>query len=74
MGNLVVDSRRYHDYLIGKGYTCAGENYYKDGKFYSPRFYDSYCCLALVSLEDKSYTGYEEEQIMYGFLEVGVAV
>ncbi len=72
MANLVIVSRKYHEYLLKKGYTCSGEYYYKDGKFYSPRFYDSYCCLALVTHDEKNYTGYEEEQMMY--FEGGIAV
>ncbi len=70
MGNLVIHSRKYHSYLINKGYTASGTCYYKDGEFFTPHYYQDYCCLD--RLYEGEQTGYEVEQMFYFSLEGGI--
>lgn len=70
MANLVTDSRNYHDYLLSNGFTVCGDYYYKDGEFYVPHYYPTYCCLDLIY--EGEPTGCEIEQMLYMALEGGM--
>ncbi len=62
----VKEYRGYHDYLLRNGFTVVGSNYYKDGCFYTPHFYNDFC--SIEEVRDGVPMGFESEQMLYGVL------